>query len=74
MTVEETMWDIVVSRDGFNENDLRLRTDLARAVEKRLPQGKQLHRVVAWCVNAGGLFCAESQVRRFAVAYEVRVA
>ncbi|RDH79420.1 hypothetical protein DVS77_07240 [Mycolicibacterium moriokaense] len=68
------MWDIVVSRDGFNENDLRLRTDLAHAVQKRLPQGKELLRVVAWSANAGGLFCAESHARRFAVAYEVRVA
>ena len=74
MTVEETMWDVRVSRHGFGENDMRLRTELAGAVEERLSDGKQLVRVVAWNANAGGLFAAEPGVRRFAVAYQVRVA
>ena len=74
MTVEETMWDVRVSRQGFGDYDARLRTDLARAVEERLCADKELVRVVAWNANAGGLFAAEPGVRRFAVAYEVRVA
>jgi hypothetical protein len=74
MTVEETMWNVRVSRQGFGDYDLRLRTDLAQAVEKRLSRDKELVRVVAWSANAGGLFAAEPGVRRFAVAYEVRVA
>ena len=74
MTVEETMWNVRVSRQGFGDYDLRLRTALAQAVEKRLSRDKELVRVVAWNANAGGLFPAEPGVRRFAVAYEVRVA
>jgi hypothetical protein len=74
MTVEETMWDVRVSRRGFGDYDLRLRTDLAQAVEQRLSDDKELVRVVAWNANAGGLFAAEPGVQRFAVAYEVRVA
>lgn len=74
MTVEETMWDVRISRHGFGENDMRLRADLAREVEKRLSRGKRLVRVLAWNSNAGGLFAAEPGVRRFAVAYQVHVA
>ncbi len=72
MPVEVTMWDVLVSRQGVDQNDLRLRTLLARAIEERLPQGKELIRVVAWSANAGGLFASRPGARRFAVAYEVR--
>ncbi len=74
MPVEETMWDVLVSRHASEQNDIRLRTLLARAVEERLPRGKELVRVVAWSANAGGLFASQPGARRFAVAYEVRVA
>jgi hypothetical protein len=74
MTVEETMWDVRVSRHGFGDYDARLRTDLEQAIGERLCADKELVRVVAWNANAGGLFAAEPGVRRFAVAYEVRVA
>ena len=74
MPVEETMWDVRVNREGSDQNDIRLRTVLARAVEERLPQHKKLVRVVAWSANAGGLFTSAGGDRRFAVAYEVRVA
>jgi hypothetical protein len=74
VTVEETMWDVRVSRQGFGDHDARLRTELAQAVEERLCADKELVRVMAWKANAGGLFAAEPGVRRFAVAYQVRVA
>ena len=74
VTVEETMWDVRVSRKEFGDHDARLRTDLAQAVEARLCADKELVRVVAWNANAGGLFEPEPGVRRFAVAYQVRVA
>ena len=74
MPVEETMWDVRVNREGTDQNDIRLRMVLARAVEERLPQGKELVRVVAWSANAGGLFASGAGDRRFAVAYEVRTA
>lgn len=74
MPVEETMWDILVSRQGSDQSDLRLRTILARAVEERLPRDKELVRVVAWSAEAGGLFAPHRAARRFAVAYEVRMA
>jgi hypothetical protein len=74
MPVEETMWDVRVNREGSDQNDIRLRMVLARAVEERLPHNKKLVRVVAWSANAGGLFAAAAGDRRFAVAYEVRVA
>jgi hypothetical protein len=71
MPVEETMWDVRVNREGTDQNDIRLRTVLARAVEARLPRNKKLVRVVAWSANAGGLFTSGAGDRRFAVAYEV---
>jgi hypothetical protein len=74
MRVEETMWDVQISRDGLSKYDMRLRNYLARAVEERLPDCKQLVRVLAWNANAGGLFPDEPGLWRFAVAYEVRVA
>jgi hypothetical protein len=74
MPVEETMWDICVRREGADQNDIRLRAVLARAVAERLPQGKELVRVVAWSANAGGLFPSRPGDNRFAVAYEARVA
>jgi hypothetical protein len=74
MQVEETMWDVRVNRQGSDQNDIRLRMVLARAVEERLPESKELVRVVAWSADAGGLFASRAGDRRFAVAYEVRVA
>ena len=68
------MWDIRVDREGADQNDIRLRTVLARAVAERLPRGKELVRVVGWSVNAGGLFASKPGDSRFAVAYEARVA
>lgn len=72
--IEETMWDVFVSPGNLDQSDIRLRATLARAVEERLPRGKELVRVVAWSANAGGLFASGPDTRRFAVAYEVRAA
>ena len=74
MRVEETMWDVRINREGSDQNDIRLRSVLARAVEERLPAGKELVRIVAWSANAGGLFASRAGDNRFAVAYEVRIA
>jgi hypothetical protein len=72
MRMEETMWDVFVSRDVSQAHIERLRAVLARAVKDRLPRGKELLRVVAWSPEAGGLFEPRPGVRRYAVAYEVR--
>jgi hypothetical protein len=67
------MWDVLITRDMPDRHDDQLRTVLARAIAKRLPREKTLLRVVAWSPNAGCLFTPEAGLRRFAVAYEVRV-
>jgi hypothetical protein len=71
MPVEETMWDVRVTRE-IDRHDDQMRAVLARAIAKRLPRHKKLVRVVAWSQNAGRLFAPEAGVRRYAVAYEVR--
>lgn len=71
MPVEETMWDVGVSRDIDRYDVERLRAALADVVRRRLSPGKRLLRVVDWCPNGGKLFRPKSDARRFAVAYEV---
>lgn len=70
--MEETMWDVFVSRDVSQAHIERLRSVLARAIRERLPRSKELLRVVAWSPEAGGLFEPRPGVRRYAVSYEVR--
>jgi hypothetical protein len=67
------MWDVLITRDMLDQNDNQLRTVLAGAIAERLPREKKLLRVVAWSANAGCLFTPEAGVRRYAVAYEVRL-
>lgn len=71
MPVEETMWDVGVSRDIDRYDVERLRTALADVIRRRLAPGKRLLRVVAWCPDGGALFNPRPDARRFAVAYEV---
>ncbi|PQM46722.1 hypothetical protein [Mycobacterium talmoniae] len=71
MPVEETMWDVRVSRDIDRYDTERLRAELANVVRKQLSPGKRLLRVVTWCPNGGALFRPKIDARRFAVAYEV---
>jgi hypothetical protein len=71
MPVEETMWDVRVSRDIEIYDLERLRAALAEVIAKRLAPGKRLLRVVTWCQNGGSLFRPEPGVRRFAVSYDV---
>jgi hypothetical protein len=68
------MWDIVISRDMLRGREDQLRKVLAGAVARRLPEGKQLVRVVGWSPNAGCLFTPQAGVDRYAVAYLVRSA
>jgi hypothetical protein len=72
MRMEETMWDVFISRDVSQRHYERLRTVLAHAITERLPRNKELLRVVAWSPEAGGLFEPRPGVRRYAVSYEVR--
>jgi hypothetical protein len=71
MPVEETMWDVGVSRDIDRYDVERLRAALADVVRRQLAPGKRLLRVVDWCPNGGALFRPRPDARRFAVAYEV---
>ncbi|MGH3966944.1 MAG: hypothetical protein ACRDTV_02170 [Mycobacterium sp.] len=71
MRVEETMWNVGVSRDIDRYDTERLRAALTEVVRKQLSPGKRLLRVVDWCPNAGALFRPKPEARRFAVAYEV---
>jgi hypothetical protein len=71
MPVEETMWDVAVTRDIETYDLERLRAALADVVAKRLAPGKRLLRVVTWCPNGGALFRPKPGARRYAVAYEV---
>ena len=71
MPVEETMWDVQVSRDIDCYDAERLRAALTDMVWKQLSPGKRLLRVVSWSVNGGALFRPKPDARRFAVAYEV---
>jgi hypothetical protein len=72
MRMEETMWDVFVSREVSQRHIERLRTVLAHAVKEKLPRNKELLRVIAWSPEAGGLFEPRPGVRRYAVSYEVR--
>jgi hypothetical protein len=74
MPVEETMWDVLVRPEVLNRPDDHVRALLTRAVAERLPEGKQLLRVVGWSANGGGLFAPKLGARQLAVAYEVRFA
>jgi hypothetical protein len=71
MPVEETMWDVRVSRDIDCYDVERLRAALADVVWKQLSPGKRLLRVVSWCADGGALFRPKPGPRRYAVAYEV---
>ena len=68
------MWDVVVTREMLDRHDGQLRAVLTLTIAERLPKDKQLLRVVAWSPNAGCLFTPLPSVRRYAVAYEVRLA
>ena len=72
MRMEETMWDVFVSREVSQRHIERLRAVLANAVKEKLPRNKELLRVVAWSPEAGGLFEPRPGIRRYAVSYEVR--
>jgi hypothetical protein len=67
------MWDVLITRDVLDRDDNQLRTVLEGVIAKRLPREKKLLRVVAWSPNAGCLFTPRAGVRRYAVAYEVRL-
>ncbi|MGH3633880.1 hypothetical protein [Mycobacterium sp.] len=71
MRVEETMWDVGLSRDIDRYDTERLRAALADVVRRQLAPGKRLLRVVDWCAEGGVLFRPKPDARRFAVAYEV---
>jgi hypothetical protein len=71
MPVEETMWDVPVSRNIDRYDTERLRAALADVVSRQLSPGKRLLRVVGWCPDGGALFRPRPGARRFAVAYEV---
>ncbi len=71
MPVEETMWDVRVSRDIDCYDVERLRAALTDVVGKQLSPEKQLLRVVSWSPDGGLLFRPKPDARRFAVAYEV---
>ncbi|WP_232000637.1 hypothetical protein [Mycobacterium kyorinense] len=71
MPVEETMWNVPVSRDIDRYDTEQLRAALANVVRDQLSPGKRLLRVVSWCPNGGALFRPKPDARRFAVAYEV---
>jgi hypothetical protein len=73
MPVEETMWDVFVSRNLLDRRDEQLRTVLAGVIAERLPRNKKLLRVVAWSPNGGCLFAPKAGVHRFAVTYEVQL-
>jgi hypothetical protein len=80
MPVEETMWDVRVTRDIETYDLERLRAAFADVIAKQLAPGKRLLRVVTWCQDGGSLFRTRSSqmrnrtgqaMRRYAVAYEV---
>jgi hypothetical protein len=80
MPVEETMWDVRVTRDIETYDLERLRAAFADIIAKQLAPGKRLLRVVTWCQDGGSLFRTRSSqmksrtgqaMRRYAVAYEV---
>ncbi|BDY30338.1 hypothetical protein MMAG44476_01040 [Mycolicibacterium mageritense DSM 44476 = CIP 104973] len=71
MPVEETMWDVRVTRDIETYDLERLRAAFADIIAKRLAPGKRLLRVVTWCQDGGSLFRTKPGARRYAVAYEV---
>ncbi|WP_233213439.1 hypothetical protein [Mycobacterium hubeiense] len=68
MPVEETMWDVSLTRDVETYDLERLRAALADIITKRLAPGKRLLRVVTWCPD---LLRPRQGARRYAVAYEV---
>lgn len=79
MPVEETMWDVRVTRDIGTYDLERLRAAFADVIAKQLAPGKRLLRVVTWCQDGGSLFRTRSSqmssrtgqaMRRYAVAYE----
>jgi hypothetical protein len=71
MPVEETMWDVQVSRNFDCYDVERLRAVLTDVVWKQLSPGKRLLRVISWCADGGALFRPKPDARRFTVAYEV---
>ncbi|MGV0654916.1 hypothetical protein [Mycolicibacterium thermoresistibile] len=74
MPVEETMWNLPVTRDQERRGLEPLRAVLAEMIARRLPPGKRLRRVVTWCADGGGLFRPRAYTRMYAVAYEVEFA
>jgi hypothetical protein len=74
MPVEETAWDVVVSREFESRHYEQLRAALADTIAKRLPSHKKLRRIVAWSPNGGCLFRPQQGACRYAVSYEVVMA
>ena len=74
MPVEETAWDVLVSRDVESRHYEQLRAALADTIATRLPSHKKLRRIVAWSQNGGCLFRPQHGVCRYAVSYEVEMA
>ena len=68
------MWDVMVTRDMLAGREYELRAVLAGAIAERLPDNKELVRVVAWSSNASRLYSPRAGMHRYAVAYEVRSA
>ena len=71
MPVEETAWDVLVSREIESRHGYHMRAALEEIVAKRLPANKRLRRVVGWSANGGTLYLPRRGDRQFAVSYEV---
>jgi hypothetical protein len=71
MPVEETAWNVLVSREIESRSGYHMRAALEEIVSKRLPANKRLRRVVGWSANGGTLYRPRVGDRQFAVSYEV---
>jgi hypothetical protein len=71
MPVEETAWNVLVSREIESRTGYHMRAALEEIVSKRLPANKRLRRVVGWSANGGTLYRPRKGDRMFAVSYEV---
>ncbi len=75
MPVEETDWDVRVSREVELRHGDCLRATFEEILAKKLPADKRLRRVVGWSANGGTLYrAARLGPRQFAVSYEVEMA
>ncbi|CAN5260284.1 hypothetical protein BH09ACT8_BH09ACT8_56800 [soil metagenome] len=74
MPVEETDWDVRVSREVERRHGDCLRATFEEILAKKLPADKRLRRVVGWSANGGCLYRPRRGDRQFAVSYEVELA